>query len=64
MLQWKKQGNNCSVICKEAYKLTQDTWKSMQEDTFLVLVRSQVGTESEILEGKIGFLEAGGILLG
>jgi hypothetical protein len=27
-------------------------------------VRSQVGTESEILEGKSGFLEAGGILLG
>jgi hypothetical protein len=36
----------------------------MQEDTFLVLVRSQVGTESEILEVKIGFLEAGGMLLG
>jgi len=64
VLRWKKQGNSCTVICKEAYKPMQDTWKSMQEDTFLVLVRSQVGTESEILEGKSGFLEAGGILLG
>jgi cell division FtsZ-interacting protein ZapD len=56
VLQWKKQGNSCTVICKEAYKPTQDTWKSMQEDTFLVLVRSQVGTESEIPGGTVGFL--------